>query len=101
MEAQLATLQNEARSGVGKTLIIPEPARTVRFIIRSQGPPTGGEIQIECRPMKAPGAEKLQSFSVSCHLCPTAEIKSNSRAECKDSRKSRDSNQIKEKTKTK
>jgi hypothetical protein len=42
MEAQLEPLQNEARSGMGKTLIIPEPARTVRFIIRSEGPPTGG-----------------------------------------------------------
>jgi hypothetical protein len=55
MEAQLAPLQSEAKSGVGKTLVIPEPARTVRFIIRSQGPPTGGEITIECCPMKAPG----------------------------------------------
>jgi hypothetical protein len=56
MVAQLDPLQNEAKSGVGKTLIIPEPARTVRFIIRSEGPPTGGEIQIECCPMKAPGS---------------------------------------------
>ena len=56
MEEQLEPLQNEAKSGVGKTLIIPEPARTVRFIIRSQGPPMGGEIQIECCPMRAPGS---------------------------------------------
>jgi hypothetical protein len=56
MEEQLEPLQNEAKSGVGKTLIIPEPARTVRFIIRSQGPTTGGEIQFECCPMKAPGS---------------------------------------------
>ena len=51
MEAQLEPLQSEARSGVGKTLIIPEPARTVRFIIRSKGPATGGEITFECCPM--------------------------------------------------
>ena len=56
MEAQLAPLQSEAKSGVGKTLVIPEPARIVRFLIRSKGPPTGGEIQIECCPMKAPGS---------------------------------------------
>jgi hypothetical protein len=56
MEAQLAPLQSEAKSGVGKTLTVPEPARLVRFIIRSEGLPTGGEIQIECCPMKAPGS---------------------------------------------
>jgi hypothetical protein len=56
MEAQLDPLQNDATSCVGKTLIIPEPARTVRFLIRSKGTPTGGEIQIECCPMKAPGS---------------------------------------------
>jgi hypothetical protein len=56
MEGQLEPLQNEAKSGVGKTLTVPEPARTVRFIIRSEGLPTGGEIQIECCPMKAPGS---------------------------------------------
>jgi hypothetical protein len=55
MEAQLDPLQNDATSGVGKTLIVPEPTRTVRFLIRSKGPPTGGQIQIECCPMKAPG----------------------------------------------
>ena len=54
-EAQLEPLQKEARSGVGKTLIVPEPARTVRFIIRSEGPPTGGQIQVECCPTQAPG----------------------------------------------
>jgi hypothetical protein len=36
MEAQLAPLQSEAKRGVGKTLVIPEPARTVRFIIRTK-----------------------------------------------------------------
>jgi hypothetical protein len=54
METQLKPLQNDAISGVGKTLIVPEPERIVRFLIRSKGPPTGGEIQIECCPMKAP-----------------------------------------------
>ena len=33
MEAQLEPLQNEAKSGVGKTLTVPEPARLVRFIM--------------------------------------------------------------------
>jgi hypothetical protein len=56
MEAQLDPLQNDATSGAGKTLIVPEPERIVRFLIRSKGPPTGGEIQIECCPMKAPGS---------------------------------------------
>jgi hypothetical protein len=51
MEAQLAPLQNEAKSGVRKTLTVPEPARLVRFIIRSEGPPAGGEITFECCPM--------------------------------------------------
>jgi hypothetical protein len=52
MEALLKPLQNDATSGVGKTLIVPDPARTVRFIIRSRGTLMGGEIQIECCPMK-------------------------------------------------
>jgi hypothetical protein len=56
MEAQLEPLQFDATSGDGKTLTVPDPARTVRFIIRSEGPPRGGEIQIECCPMKAPGS---------------------------------------------
>jgi hypothetical protein len=56
MEEQLEPLQNDATSGVGKTLIVPEPARIVRFLIRSKGTPTGGEITIECCPMKAPGS---------------------------------------------
>jgi hypothetical protein len=56
MEAQLEPLQSDATSGDGKTLIVPEPARIVRFLIRSKGPPTGGEITIECCPMKTPGA---------------------------------------------
>jgi hypothetical protein len=51
MEALLKPLQNEAKSGVGKTLTVPEPARLVRFIIRSKGPATGGEITFECCPM--------------------------------------------------
>jgi hypothetical protein len=54
MVRQLDPLQNEAKSGAGKTLVIPEPARTVQFNIRSQGQPAGGEITIECCPMKAP-----------------------------------------------
>ena len=56
MEAQLEPLQSDATSGVGKTLIVPDPERIVRFLIRSKGPPTGGEITIECCPMKAPGS---------------------------------------------
>ena len=56
MEAQLEPLQNDATSGVGKTLIVPDPERIVRFFIRSKGPPAGGEITIECSPMKAPGS---------------------------------------------
>jgi hypothetical protein len=55
METLLSPLQSDATSGVGKTLIVPEPERIVRFLIRSKGPPTGGEIIIECCPMKAPG----------------------------------------------
>jgi hypothetical protein len=55
METLLSPLQSDATSGVGKTLIVPEPTRTVRFIIRGKGPPTGGEITVECCPMKAPG----------------------------------------------
>jgi hypothetical protein len=58
MERLLSPLQSDATSGVGKTLIVPDPERIeriVRFLIRSKGPPTGGEIQIECCPMKAPG----------------------------------------------
>ena len=55
MEAQLKPLQNEATNGVGKTLIVPEPERIVRFLIRGKGPPTGGAITFECCPMKAPG----------------------------------------------
>jgi hypothetical protein len=55
MERLLSPLQLDATSGVGKTLIVPEPARTVRFTIRGKGPPTGGEITFECCPMKAPG----------------------------------------------
>jgi hypothetical protein len=54
MEAQLEPLQLDATSGVGKTLIVPEPERTVRFLIRSKGPPTGGQIQIESCPMNTP-----------------------------------------------
>jgi hypothetical protein len=51
MEAQLDPLQNEATSGAGRTLTVPEPARMVRFIIRSKGTPMGGEITFECCPM--------------------------------------------------
>jgi hypothetical protein len=51
MEAQLEPLQNHATSGVGKTLTVPDPARMVRFIIRSKGTPMGGEITFECCPM--------------------------------------------------
>ena len=56
MVAQLEPLQNEATSGAGRTLTVPDPARMVRFIIRSQGPTTGGEIQFECCPMSRPGS---------------------------------------------
>jgi hypothetical protein len=55
MEAQLEPLQSDATSGAGKTLTVPDPARIVRFLIRGKGPPTGGEITIECCPM-APGS---------------------------------------------
>jgi hypothetical protein len=51
METLLSPLQSDATSGVGKTLIVPEPERIVRFLIRGKGPPTGGEITIECCPM--------------------------------------------------
>jgi hypothetical protein len=57
MERLLSPLQLDATTGVGKTLIVPEPERIVRFLIRSKGPPpTGGQIQIECCPMEAPGS---------------------------------------------
>jgi hypothetical protein len=51
MEAQLDPLQNDATSGAGRTLTVPEPARMVRFIIRSKGTPMGSEITFECCPM--------------------------------------------------
>jgi hypothetical protein len=37
MESQLEPLQSDATSGVGKTLIVPDPERIVRFLIRSKG----------------------------------------------------------------
>ena len=52
MVAQLDPLQNDATSGVGKTLTVPDPARMVRFIIRSKGTPRG-EITFECCSMDA------------------------------------------------
>jgi len=52
MEAVLKPLQLDATSGVGRTLIVPEPERIVRFIIRSKGTPMGGEITFECCPME-------------------------------------------------
>ena len=55
MEALLKPLQLDATSGDGRTLIVPEPERIVRFLVRSKGPPTGGEITIECCPTKASG----------------------------------------------
>jgi hypothetical protein len=58
METLLSPLQLDATSGVGKTLIVPEPERIVRFIIRSKGTPMGGEITFECCPVdtgQAPG----------------------------------------------
>jgi hypothetical protein len=51
MDAQLDPLQNEATSGDGRTLIVPDPARMVRFLIRSKGTPMGGEVTFECCPM--------------------------------------------------
>jgi hypothetical protein len=51
MEAQLEPLQNDATSGAGRTLTVPDPTRIVRFLIRSKGPATGGEITFECCPM--------------------------------------------------
>jgi hypothetical protein len=52
MGTLLSPLQLDATSGVGETLIVPEPERIVRFLIRSKGPPTGGEITIESCPMR-------------------------------------------------
>jgi hypothetical protein len=51
----LEPLQSDATSGDGKILTVPDPERIVRFLIRSKGPPTCGEIQIECCPM-TPGS---------------------------------------------
>jgi hypothetical protein len=51
MEAQLKPLHNDATSGTGKILTVPDPERIVRFIIRSKGPVTGGEVTFECYPM--------------------------------------------------
>jgi hypothetical protein len=53
MEALLKPLHNDATSGTGKILTVPDPERIVRFIIRSKGPVTGGEITFECCPMDA------------------------------------------------
>ena len=53
MEAQLGPLQNEATSGAGRTLTVPDPARIVRFIIRCKGTPMAGQITFECCPMGA------------------------------------------------
>ena len=52
MVAQLDPLQSEATSGAGRTLIVPDPERIVRFLIRSKGTPRG-EITFECCPMDA------------------------------------------------
>jgi hypothetical protein len=62
MEAQLTPLQLDATSGAGRTLIVPDPARMVRFIIRVKGTPMGGEITFECCPMDA--APKVSSGMV-------------------------------------
>ena len=56
MVAQLEPLQSDATSGAGRTLTVPDPARIVYLLIRVKGTPMGGEIQIECCPMKAPGS---------------------------------------------
>jgi hypothetical protein len=64
MEALLKPLQKDATSGVGKTLIIPDPARIVRFLIRSKGSPTGGEITFECCPMDTGQAPKVSAGMV-------------------------------------
>jgi hypothetical protein len=56
MVAQLETLQNDATSGAGRTLTVPEPERMVYFLIRVKGTPRGGEIQIECCPMNTSGS---------------------------------------------
>lgn len=53
MEALLKPLQNDATSGTGKTLTVPDPARMVQFLIRVKGTPMGGEITFECCPMGA------------------------------------------------
>jgi hypothetical protein len=50
MVARLDPLQNDATSGAGKILTVPDPARMVYFIIRSKDTPKG-EITFECCPM--------------------------------------------------
>lgn len=47
MERLLSPLQSDTTSGDGRTLIVPDPERIVRFLIRSKGTPSGGQIQIE------------------------------------------------------
>jgi hypothetical protein len=52
MEAQLTPLQLDVTSGDGRTLIVPEPERMVKFLIRVKGTSSiGGEITFECCPM--------------------------------------------------
>jgi hypothetical protein len=64
MEAQLEPLQNEATSGAGKTLTVPDPERMVRFIIRRKGTSMGGEITFECCPMDTGQAPKVSTGMV-------------------------------------
>jgi hypothetical protein len=64
MEAQLEPLQNDATICAGKRLTVPDPARMVRFIIRSKGTPMGGEITFECCPMDTGQAPKVSAGMV-------------------------------------
>ena len=47
MEARLTPLQLDATSGDGRMLIVPDPERIVRLLIRCKGTPMGGQIQFE------------------------------------------------------
>src|SRR5919106_3104662 len=45
----LKPLQDKATTGVGKSLVLPEPRR-VRFLIRGEGSVSAGAVTIECCP---------------------------------------------------
>jgi hypothetical protein len=64
MERLLSPLQSDATSGVGKTLIVPDPERIVRFSIRSKGTPMGGGITFECCPTDTGQAPRVSAGMV-------------------------------------